>query len=52
VVAIKILGDDTIDHGYLLRKIGGTFRLNESRKRTSDDEVPLVYYEIEADHIR
>lgn len=52
VVAVKILGDDTIDHGYTLRKIGGTFRLNESRKRTSDDEVPLVYYEIEADHIR
>ena len=52
VVAIKILGDKTIDHSYSLRKIGGTFRLNESRKRTSDDEVPLVYYEIEADHIR
>lgn len=52
VVAIKILGDETIDHGYSLRKIGGTFRLNKSRKRTSDNEVPLVYYEIEADHIR
>ena len=52
VVAIRILGDETIDHGYSLRKIGGTFRLNERSKRTSDDEVPLVYYEIEADHIR
>ncbi len=52
VVAIKILGDETIDHGYSLRKIGGTFRLNERSKRTSDDEVPAVFYEIEADHIR
>ena len=52
VVAIKIIGDETIDHGYSLRKIGGTFRLNEGKKRTSDGEVPLVYYEIEADHIR
>lgn len=52
VVAISILGDETIDHGYSLRKIGGTFRLNERSKRTSDSEVPLVFYEIEADHIR
>jgi hypothetical protein len=52
VVAIKILGDETIDHGYSLRKIGGTFHLNEASKRTSDEEVPLVFYEIEADHIR
>ena len=52
VVAIKILTDETIDHGYMLRKIGGTFRLNERSKRTKDEEVPLVFYEIEADHIR
>ena len=52
VVAIKILTDETIDHGYRLRKIGGTFQFNERSKRTSDDEVPLVYYEIAADHIR
>lgn len=52
VVAIRIVGDETVDHGYSLRKIGGTFRLNERSTATSDKEVPSVFYEIEADHIR
>ena len=52
VVAIKIIGDETVDHNYSLRKIAGTFRLNQATKQTSEDEVPRVYYEIEADQIR
>ncbi len=52
VVAIRIKIDQTVDHSYALRKIGGTFRLNEDSRITGDNEVPKVFYEIDADYIR
>ena len=52
VVAIRIQTDQTVDHSLSLRKIGGTFRLNSRPRRTGDDEVPHIFYEIEADHIQ
>ena len=53
VVAISIVDEDTtVDYGYSLRRIGGTFRLNQRTRRTADKDVPQVFYEIEADHVR
>ena len=52
VIGVSIQTDDTVDYGLGVRKIGGTFRLNKQLKRTGDDEVPAIIYEIEADHVR
>ncbi|WP_148618976.1 DUF1700 domain-containing protein [Mariniblastus fucicola] len=52
VVAIKIQSDDTVNYGYGLRRIGGTFRLNPSTAASDEEEIPRVFYEIEADHVR
>lgn len=52
VVAIKIQTDDTVNYGYGLRRIGGTFKLNPGTAISHEDEIPRVYYEIEADHVR
>lgn len=52
VVAIEIQTDDTVDHSYSLRKIGGTFRLNPASRPINEDGLPVVYYTIEADHLR
>ena len=53
VVAIRIVEKDkTVDYGLGLRRIGGTFRLNKGTRRTDDKDVPQVFYEIEADHVR
>ena len=53
VVAVSIIDEEaTVDYGLSLRRIGGTFRLNRQTRRISDKEVPQVFYEIEADHVR
>ena len=52
VVAITITTDETVDYGYSLRRIGGTFRLNQRTRMINDKDVPQVFYEIEADHVR
>lgn len=52
IVAIRIQNEKTVDHSYMLRRVGGTFRLNAQGKNTGDNEIPPVYYEIEADHIK
>lgn len=52
VVAIKIKCDDTVNYGYGLRRIGGTFKLNPGKAISHEDEIPRVYYEIEADYVR
>ena len=52
VVAIKITCDDTVNYGYGLRRIGGTFKLNPRTTVSDEEEIPRVFYEIEADHVR
>ena len=52
VIAVKISSDDTVDYSYGLRRIGGTFRLNPNTAPVNEKEVPQVFYEIEANHVR
>jgi len=52
VVAISIVGDDTVDYGFALRRIAGTFHLNKQTKRTKEAEVPQVFYEIHTQEVR
>ncbi len=52
VIAVKIVSDDTVNYGYGLRRIGGTFRLNPETVPSHEDEIPRVLYELEADHVR
>lgn len=53
VVAIRIvLPEKTVDYGYSLRRIGGTFRLNPQTAMTSEKDIPQVFYVIEADHVQ
>ena len=52
VVAILIKSDDTVDYGYGLRRIGGTFKLNPGTAISHEDEIPRVFYEIDADYVR
>ncbi len=52
VIAVKIKSDDTVDYSLGLRRIGGTFRLNPDKAAVSEKEVPQVFYEIEANHVR
>ena len=52
VVAINIIGDETVDYSWSLRKIAGTFRLNKKTMKTDEKEVPRVFYQIEADIVK
>ena len=52
VVAVKIKIDDTVNYGYGLRRIGGTFKLNPNTAISDEEEIPRVFYEIEADYVR
>ncbi len=52
VVAINIQSDDTVNYSFALRRIGGFFRLNPATKRIAEKDVPQVFYEIEADHVK
>lgn len=53
VVAISILDDDTtVNYSFALRRIGGVFRLNPNTKITTEKDIPQVFYEIEADHVK
>jgi len=52
VIAVKIKIDDTVNYGYGLRRIGGTFKLNPGMAVSSEEEIPRVFYEIEADYVR
>ena len=52
VVAVKIVGDQTVDYGYSVRRVVGTFRLNKSTRRTNEKDIPQVFYEIEAEQVR
>ncbi len=52
VIAVKINSSDTVDYSYGLRRIGGTFRLNPNTAPVNEKEVPQVFYEIEANHVR
>lgn len=52
VVAVSIIGDDTVDYGYSLRRISGTFRLNKQTRRTKEKDVPQVFYEIHTNEVR
>jgi hypothetical protein len=52
IVAINIETDDRVDYSLATRKIGGTFRLNESTRRVDEKDIPQVFYTIEADYIR
>ena len=52
VVAVSIIGDDTVDYGYSLRRIAGTFRLNKQTRRTKEKDVPQVFYEIHTNEVR
>ena len=52
VVAVTIIGDDTVDYGYSLRRIAGTFRLNRQARRTKEKDIPHVFYEIHTEEVR
>ena len=52
VVAVTIIGDDTVDYGYSLRRVAGTFRLNQRTRRTKEKDVPQVFYEIHTNEVR
>ena len=52
VIAVKIKTGETVDYSLRLRKIAGVFQLNKKAARTQDDEVPEVFYQIEADYLR
>jgi len=52
VIAVKIESDDTVNYGYGLRRIGGTFKLNPNTVSADEKEIPRVYYELQADHVR
>jgi hypothetical protein len=52
VVAISILGDERVSYGWKMRKIAGTFRLNRKKASTTEEGVPSVYYQIDADIVK
>lgn len=52
VIAVRIKIDDTVNYGYGLRRIGGTFKLNSNAVPSDEEEIPRVFYEIEADYVR
>ena len=52
VVAISLPDDQRVNYSLRLRKIAGTFRLNRNAVRTSEKDVPRVFYQIDADIIK
>lgn len=52
IIAVAIKGDETVDYGYSLRRLSGTFRLNRRSRQTDDKGLPGVYYELETDQVR
>lgn len=52
VIAVSIISDDTVDYSYRLRRIGGEFRLHENRSAIHEKDIPAIYYEIVADHVK
>lgn len=52
VIAVSIVSDDTVDYSYRLRRIGGEFRLHENRSAIHNKDIPAIYYEIVADHVK
>ncbi len=52
IVAISIKTDDTVDHSYSLRRIGGKFRVNKRPIMSPEKDIPQVIYEIEADYVK
>ena len=52
IVAVDIQIPKTIDYGWGLRKIGGTFRLNPNTKPSREKDIPRLFYEIEADYVK
>ena len=52
IVEINIQTDDRVDHTLSLRKIGGVFRLNKASKPVDEEDIPRVFYQIEAGYVR
>lgn len=52
VVAVNISIDKTVNYGFGLRRIGGTFRLHKRPRASKAKDVPSIIYEIEADHVK
>lgn len=53
VVAVTIdIPDKTVNYGYSLRRVGGTFQFLPQTGLTHDKDVPQVYYHIVADYIK
>lgn len=52
VVAVNIVIDKTVDYSLRWRKIGGTFRLNPRPIAVGEDDIPGVYYQLDADYIQ
>ncbi len=52
VVAISIQGDERVNYGLRVRKVAGTFRLNQRAAPTAEKEIPRVYYQIDADIVK
>lgn len=51
VVAVRIVGDMTVNHSYNVRRVSGTFHLNKNPVPIGDAEVPQVFYTITADDV-
>ncbi len=51
VVAVRIVGDMTVNHSYSVRRVSGTFHLNKNPIPIGDAEVPQVFYTITADDV-
>jgi hypothetical protein len=53
VIAVSIvIPDKSVNYGYGLRRIGGTFHFIKETATTFEKEVPFVHYHIEADYIK
>ncbi len=53
VVAVTIdVPEKTVNYGYGLRRIGGTFEFYKETARTQESEVPQVMYHVRADHVK
>ncbi|HMP78047.1 MAG TPA: DUF3299 domain-containing protein [Pirellulaceae bacterium] len=52
IVGIRIMGDQTVDYSWQLRRVTGTFRLHKTtRDIMGEKDVPRICYEIEADNV-
>ena len=52
IVAVSIIGDDTVDYGYAVRRIAGTFYLNQQARASKEKDIPGVFYEIHTEQVR